>query len=802
MADDKDGPFNIPPKVRAAREFIKHVSEIEANQRRRELEDLAFQVPENVWTKDAKEARKGGVIVGGVPTAARPMVSIPKLNQPINGIVNQARNAQLGVTIHPTSEDADDDTAEVMRDLYRMIERDSRAPLARLWSLERAANAGRGAYRVMTEYDQDSDHPLDQKIVIRRILRQETAYFDTAAEEPDWSDGREAAIVSWIPLTRLKQQHPKSNLSKASDADFAGLLEVCPDWVSDTGKGKAALVVEYFKKVYTTETVWGYAADGSYEVAERPSKPWDQAAGDQTRPRERCEVHWCKLTAIDVLEEETLNGQYIPLIPVVGRELIPFDAERRWQGIIYPNRDAARLFNTAASNVVEIVSAGAKQSMWMAEGQQEGHEAQLQQANVRNFPYNLYKPVIDEHGNQTPPPFRLPSVMGDLAPAMELLQSADGYIQAGTSTVDPAALEKLARKKVAHQTLGQLADQSLTGNSDYLWSLAEISMVYEAKVVLDLIPKIYDRPGRIAKLLNEEGDTRTVMLNQPFTIDPRTKRPMRVGAGQTPGAQGEVKNYDLRKGKYAVSVSIGKSYRDRVDQGQTELGEILSSPAGAALMPVLGPIYFKFRDFPGHQEAADLMKRWRAMQFPGLDAGEDKVMEAQHEAQALKAQLQALGDQYKQAVEYIEREQAKHDAQIEQTRIKAETDITLQQMKDATQIAVKEIEVMAKGAIVNHEATHEALALGIKHAHEREMAERANATAMAQAALTGATSADAADRGHSQNLEMADRQAATDAQAAERGHAQALEAGDVEHQRALEAADRAAELAPEPEAGA
>ncbi len=824
-AQESEGPFNIPPKVRRARDFIKHVLEVEGNQRKREIADLEFQVPENAWTKEAKEARAGGVL-DGQPILPRPMVSIPKLDQPITGIINQAKAADLGVTVHPVSEDASDDTAEVMRDLYRMIERDSRAQLARLWALERATKAGRGAYRVLTEYDHDSDHPFDQKIVIKRILRQEMAFFDPSAEEPDWSDGRKAAIAGWVPWETLKQKYKGKKgpggkpiqIAELEEGEFASLISECPDWVRDSGSEKACLVVEYFEKVYTTETVWGYA-DGYTEAGEQPSRPWNEKT-DQKRTREKCEVRWCKVSGVDVLEEETLNGQYIPLVPVIGRELVPFDAERRWHGIIYPNRDAQRMFNAEASNVLEKSSQGSKQSLWMAEGQEEGHEAALQQANVRNFAYNLYKPIQLDNGQVAPPPFRLPSAAQDLQQHIELLQLAEGFIQAGTAAIDPAALEKLARKKVAHQTLGTLADQSLTGNSDYLWNLAEIATPYEAKVVLDLMPHIYDRPGRVAQLLDQEGDTRAVMLNHPFTVGPNGRpvrampQPTRVGAGRTPGAAmmqpgtgpagpqqpaPEVKHYDLRKGKYAVSVSVGKSYRDRVEQGQDELGALLQ--ADPALMPVLGPIYFKFRDFPGHEEAAELMKRWRAMQMPGLDEGEDEKQKAQQEAAAMKAQLEAQGQQLQEAADYIKTEQAKHDAQIEIERMKQQTQIELQAMKDATSIRVAEINAETKGMITTHEAQHEALAMGLEHAHQRRMTEQANAQAMAQAALGGATAADQAERGHAQQLELGDQQAEIDAQAGERGHEQALEAGDVEHQRALEQQAQAAEMAPEPEPG-
>jgi hypothetical protein len=46
--------------------------------------------------------------------------------------------------------------------------------------------------------------------------------------------------------------------------------------------------------------------------------------------------------------------------------------------------------------------------------------------------------------------------------------------------------------------------------------------------VLDLIPYIYDRPGRVARLLDAEDNPRTVMLNAPFTMNPQTQRPQRA----------------------------------------------------------------------------------------------------------------------------------------------------------------------------------------------------------------------------------------------------------------------------------
>ena len=63
-------------------------------------------------------------------------------------MLNQERSAQLGVNIHPVDENAEEETAEVLQGLYRRIEVDSRANLARSWAFEYAVKGGLGAYRV------------------------------------------------------------------------------------------------------------------------------------------------------------------------------------------------------------------------------------------------------------------------------------------------------------------------------------------------------------------------------------------------------------------------------------------------------------------------------------------------------------------------------------------------------------------------------------------------------------------------------------------------------------------------------
>lgn len=259
--------------------------------------------------------------------------------------------------------------------------------------------------------------------------------------------------------------------------------------------------------------------------------------------------------------------------------------------------------------------------------------------------------------------------------------------------------------------------QSDAGTSNYLQNLASISMPYEALVILDWMPKVYDRPGRVVQILGDEDDEKTVMLNAPF-VPGQDGRPMGVPPGMQPPQQ--AKTFNLSEGKYAISVSIGKSYQTRLQQGQEDLSQLLQSlPPDLQLL--LLPTYMRFRDTPGAPEVAKLLTKYRDSKFPGMTDDENE----QPDAEQLKAKIQSMqqaGQQLQQqlqgAAKQIETDQVKQQAQIEIAKINASKEIELQRMKDATSIAVAQINASVKIGVQQTEAENEALATGIEQAHE------------------------------------------------------------------------------------
>lgn len=736
--------------------------EAEQQQRLREVEDLQFQVPELQWPDEARNQRQAQ-IVNGIPVPARPMLSIPMLDQPIQLVLNQERQAHLGVTVHPLNTDANDDTAEVLQGLYRTIERDSRAQLARSWAFERATKCGRGVYRVLTEYEpwQDGDDPgskWDQCIKIRRILRQESVHLDPFAQEPDWSDGEWAFVTEWLPKAKYERLYGASSLVDADSSDLLGVDQDAPSWIKGDKESLAYLVAEYWWTTFEEETV---------------------VDGDRTRTIQRPTVHCRKMNGIEWLEEaQEWNGRHIPLIPVIGRELIPFDGARRWTGIIGPNKDSQRLFNYAASGAVEAAALEPKAPFDVDPEEIEGFEGIYQQANTRNFPYLPRRKWL--HGQMMPPLARIQGDTSKLQMNAMLLQQAGEFIHSGTGAFEPTLGQQSSSAKSGRAVLA-LQQQHDQGNSNWLDNLADISMTYEAKVVLDLIPKIYDRQGRVAQVLDLEGNTSPVMLNSAYREDPQTKRPTPMPPpmpGMPPQAnQQDVKHYDLSKGRYGVSVTVGKAYNTRLEEGQDKMGQLFQ--AEPELFKILGDLYLQFSDFPGHLEAAERMKKMLPPQL------QDQPDQAASQVPQLKAQLQQLSQVAQQQQTYIQNEQAKHDAQLKMTEMETSAKVEIERMKNATSMAVAEINARAKGVLSQNEAQMESMALGQEHAFQihEGMKDRAHEQAMgamqAQQAQQQAAQQSAQDQAATQQQgDLASQQSAQD-------HGQALAQGQ-------QAADQAA----------
>lgn len=751
---------------------FKRASEAWAKQREREQADLRFQVPEMQWDDTARRQRNGE---GATP--ARPVLSVSEIDQPLDIVIGQMRTANLGVDIHPLGDDGNDDNAEVIQDHYRQIERDSNAIIPRGWAFERAAKCGLGVYRINTRYDEESNHPADQKITIERILDQAAVYFDPDAMEMDFSDAEWAFVTTTVRSSRFKSKWPKAKDPVGDALAFSDAANGSDGWMQEGDNDDPVYrVAEYWWKEYKTESVSWKDDDGA----------------DQSRDKEVCTVMWAKLapggSPLQFLEgPQEWNGTLIPLVPVIGHELIPFDDERRWVGMIGPAKDAQRVINYGISTAVEIAALEPKAPYIATAKQIEGYEDMWKQANVRNFPVLYYNNQPDVAA-----PARSQVDASRLGVSMQLVEIGRNGLQSTTKFYDPS-LGRTNPKERSGKAIQALQDQSSAATSLYLQNMADISMKCEARIILDLHSTIYDRKGRVVRTLGVEGKSKAVMLNAPHYTHPQTGRPARVPDGETAPQGMKVMNYDLSKGRNGVSVTVGKMYQTRLEQGSAEVSQFMQVLPPELQIAIL-PTWLKFQDWPGHTELSEIMEKIRDKQMPFLagnaedGASDPKQMQAQ--LQAAQGQLQQMQGELQKAGDMIKTDQVKGGFMLQAKQI----DLQIARENNAAKLAAAHM--AQKGAAINDamEAQEEDIALRMNlaadahqnaadRAHEAGMAAMAAAHGQQAMAQQGAQDASAqaqagaqdqqaqqADQQHEAGMQASDQQAAAQSQSAQQAH--------------------------------
>jgi hypothetical protein len=635
-------------------------------QRLRELDDLRFVDERGAqWPEDIQKARAGQDGGSGLPPVpARPCLEFNLLRGPIQQVINTARQAKLGLSFAPEGEGASRAVAQAYDDIARAIQADSRAHLARQWAFERAAKCGFGAYRILTEYA--NPQTFDQKITYKRILNQAAVYLDPFAEEPDWSDGRFAFLTQDLPLAEFKRKYPEATLSSYSDRELTSVGNDIPGWVTaDAGAAGASVRIAEYWAVTEETAVLVLLPDGSVLPVNK-IPPDILAAVEQDRgtplPRRTVvtsrRVDWCLMNGVEKLTEpQAWNGSYIPIIPVIGDEA-NLNGDRRWTGIVQFARDAQQSYNYMRSAQVETIGLGTRAQWLIADGQLEGYEKWWEQANTRNLPYLPYR-LTTYNGGQAPPPQR--NVAEPAIQAMTLAASAAKDDLHGTTNMPPVALGALDPHERSGVAIRALQGQAEVGSSGYLDNLASVSMLYEGKVLKDLIPRIYDRPGRVVPALGLDDKRRGLMVNIPFVEQQGTPQPVAPG---TPGAE----LIDLKAGDLSVTAVVGKSYATRREESSAAIGAILQAAPGLA--PVLAPYWLDELDFPGAKKLAAIAKKTLPPQFQEDEQGsQPTVAQLQQQMAQAEQMIQLLTQELQAKTQIIEQDTIKADAQVQVTQL-------------------------------------------------------------------------------------------------------------------------------------
>jgi len=644
-----------------ARKRFKRCVDATSRNRVFQLDDVKFAAgsPDNGW--QWPEAVLNSRMKD--PNGARPTLTINKLPQHIKLVTNEQRKNKPMGKVLPVDDNGDTEVAEILNGIIRHIEVASHADISYDTACENQVTIGEGYWRILTDYVDEKS--FDQDIRIAAVKNSFSVYLDPDNLKRD-STGRLSEygfVTDKLNTEQYEREFPKAK-SKADWEDLQ-LGDDTFDWFDDEG----VMIAEYFYAEFkkTKIVLW---SDGSVTVGDEMPKVAGLMPQDERETQMRS-IKWCKINGIEVLEERDWAGKYVPIVRVVGNEW-DIEGELVTSGLVRNAKDPMRMINYWTSQEAEMLALMPKAPFIGAVGQFETQNDQWRDANVTPFSRLEYDP-IDVNGTLLPAPKRAEPPM----PPMGIIEAKRGSaddLQAVMGQYNPSlgadAKEKSGRAIQARQ---QQAD---VGTYHYIDNLSR-SIGFSTEIVLDLIPKIYDTQ-RVARIIGEDGEPDHCTLN--------------CGQGQAvveqPDEHGEIqKIYDPSIGTYDVVVSVGPSFLTK----RLEAAEFLTQTAQAAKDPVTAQVItylaLKSQDWPGANEAADMIKK---LLPPNIVEDQNaKQSDPEVQKQQLAMAAQKLGEHEAQ-LNHVQ-EQLAQEAQASHEKMQQATDAE-NKAKDAMHRVQAEVE--------------------------------------------------------------------------------------------------------------
>jgi hypothetical protein len=605
MADYQDQDSSEDTRINDAKKFLNLCNDVDSNNRAEALDDVRFCAGDQ-WPVDVQNSRV---------LESRPCLTINKVDAYVRQICNQIRQQRPRIKVQGMNNEADAKLAEILSGVCRHIEYQSSADVAYDTASEYAVKMGWGYFRVMTDYI--SPDSFEQEIYIRPIDNPFTVYFDPNSQLPDGSDAERCLITTVVSKKTFRAMYPGKDDGQGFTSRGTGDSDA--EWVTK----EDVRIAEYFYTVRTPAKLVLLSDGTSVFEEELPSKEVLAKAGIEIvekRDTYKKQIKWCKVTAMEVLEEGDWAGKYIPVIPVYGQSAV-IDAKHKKFGLVRMAKDPQRMYNYWTTALTESVALAPKAKWVMAEGQDEGHENEWAQANIKAMPVLRYKQT-DTEGRAAPAPQRL---QPEPPPAgiVTATQGMSNDLMTVVGIYDPSQLPQgnMSGKAIAGQQ--QQVDMV---NFHYYDNLTR-SIAYCGRIILDLIPKIYDTE-RVMRIIGADEKPEIITLNQRVTTEDGVEKILN----------------DVSVGRYDVVMDTGPGFATKRGEAVEAMMTLLA--ADPNLMQTAGDLIFRNMDFPGAEIIADRMAA--ANPLAQIDEKSDIPPQVQMQLAQSKQMIEQLQQQLQQ----------------------------------------------------------------------------------------------------------------------------------------------------------
>lgn len=607
-------------------DFLRLVSEAESFNRSQGYEALKFANGDQ-WPNYAIQSRG----------MERPQLTINETDAYCRQVENQQRQQRPRINVHATNLLADPKVAKVLKGICRHIEVNSNGDVAYDTAFSFAIRMGWGYFRLYRDYIREDSN--DQDIFIGTIENPFTVYFDPNSTMLDGSDAERCLITDLMTKKAFEKQYPGAAL-QGFQARATGDSETT--WVSK----EDIRVAEYYRVEKTRDKLLTLT-DGTTIWASQMKKFESVLARfgigvKSDRESYRKEIRWSKVTAFDTLEEKTIPGRWIPVIPVYGRHMVVNGRRERW-GLVRDAMDPARMNNFWFTSMTESIALAPKAKWLVEEGQDEGYENEFAQANLSAKAIIHWKRTnLDGQPGEKPERIQPePPPEGALAALMQSSQA----LQRVLGIVDPA--QKISGNVSGKALMGeqQKSDNSVFNYYDNLCT----SIRQAGRVILSWAPVVYDTE-RVMRIIGDDGQPDLVTVNERKQDEQGVEKILN----------------DVTVGDYDVVMDTGPGYNSKRQETLAAMTELLQGPLGEIIAPVASDLIVRLFEAPGMDVLADRLAANNPM------AQIDKNSDIPPQAQMMIKKLQDQAQKMQQAMQQMQMEM-KYRGDLKRIEESAET---------------------------------------------------------------------------------------------------------------------------------
>ena len=623
--------------IGVAKKHFTHARTVETTNRKEGVEDLKFLNGEHWSAADAAARAADG----------RPCITENRIPTFANQIKNDQRQNRPAIAISPMGDKASKKDAKMLRGMIRAIERDSSADVAYDTGFASAVDNGWGYWRIMTEYE--SDNSFNKVIVVKPLSNPFNVYLDPG-RTPFMLDAKWGFITEMLPREEFEREYPESQMTPWGET---GIGEPDKEWIT---QDEIRVAEYYYFEHKERQLIWlendfqGWEDDLDQSIKDKIAAGTIEVIQDRWVSVKQ--LKWCKMTAIEILDESDCDGQYIPIIECNGT-LININGKLSKKGIIRDAKGPQRMLNYYSTLEAENVALQPKAPWIMEEGQIEGHEDKWKSANRKSFSYLLYKGT-NIGGKPAPPPQRQ-SFQGPPAAILAAKQGNTEAMKAVTGIRFDATMSERMHDE-SGKAIRELNNNANLGAYHYIDNYGR-ALKNTGIVFVDLIPPTYDS-RRIVSILDETGAEDRVWIN------PSMAKAHAEVLGNTPESDqpSKIKMFNPKIGRYQVTVTIGPNYatkRIEATESQIDFAKAFPQIAGS-----IADLIAKNADWDGAEE---ISARLAKALPPNLLAPSHEDMNPQVEAmiQGLQQHIQQMSQQMQAMGKELQDRQADRNVAME-----------------------------------------------------------------------------------------------------------------------------------------